>query len=318
MSALGSRIFRSPCVPNAPAATETPASSAPIATSPRARPGQLFNCGFNGLSETFTDSFPLIPVPPTSHGAQAMNTAEQVMDYQKTAMTTWSDLSVTTMTGVERWVALQLDVMRSLFDGSLEQTRRIGELNEPQDFLSVVGAMGKPMMDTIMSYQNESIQIIQSTGTGLSNILDQHWRGGATKMGSIAEGLTGGQNNEANAPFPFPLNSALQSIFGSVLKSPFASAFTAPFSRQFGEAFGGEKATAHTVPAANAPNAAAKSHSSECAPCCEEPFEQWAFRTASGHANPSPWHDGRLAPDASRVEMRRHVFRAPKRSSRIS
>ena len=195
-----------------------------------------------------------------------MNTAEQVMDYQKTAMTTWSDLSVTTMTGVERWVALHLDVMRSMFDGGLEQTRRIGELNEPQDFLSVVGAMGKPMMDTIMSYQNESIQIIQSTGTGLSNILDQHWRGGATKMGSIAEGLTGGQPNETSSPFPFPLNSALQSIFGSVFKSPFASAFTAPFSGPFGgpfgEAFGGEKATAHTVPAANAPNAAAKSHSS--------------------------------------------------------
>ena len=206
-----------------------------------------------------------------------MNTAEQVMDYQKTALTTWSDLSVTTMTGVERWVALQLDVMRSLFDGGLEQTRRIGELNEPQDFLSVVGAMGKPMMDTIMSYQNESIQILQSTGTGLSNILDQHWRGGASQMGSIAEGLTGGQQNEANAPFPFPLNSALQSIFGSVFKSPFASAFTTPFSGPFGggafgggplgggpfgEAFGGEQAAAHNAPAANAPHAAAKSHSS--------------------------------------------------------
>jgi Phasin protein len=191
-----------------------------------------------------------------------MNTAEQVMDYQKTAMTTWADLSVTTMTGVERWVALQLDVMRSLFDGSLEQTRRIGELNEPQDFLSVVGAMGKPMMDTLMSYQNESIQIMQSTGTGLSNILDQHWRGGATKMGSIAEGLTGVQQSEANSPFPFPLNSALQSIFGSVFKSPFASAFTAPFSDPFGEAFGGAKATAQPAPAANAPHAGAKSHSS--------------------------------------------------------
>ena len=89
-----------------------------------------------------------------------MNTAEQVMDMQRSALATWSDLSVTAMTGAERWFTLQIDVMRSLFDGGLDQTRQMGDLDNPQNFIASMTSTSKPMMDTVMSYQNESFQIL--------------------------------------------------------------------------------------------------------------------------------------------------------------
>ena len=92
-----------------------------------------------------------------------MNTAEQVMDMQRSALATWSDLSVTAMTGAERWFTLQIDVMRSLFDGGLDQTRQMGDLDNPQNLIAAMSSMSKPMMDTVMSYHNESFQILQST-----------------------------------------------------------------------------------------------------------------------------------------------------------
>jgi len=161
-----------------------------------------------------------------------MNTAEQMMDMQRSALATWSDLSVTAMTGAERWFTLQIDVMRSLFDGGLDQTRQMGDLDNPQNLLIAMSTMGKPMMDSVMSYHNESFQILQTTSLELSNILNQHWRGSATKLQSFAEG-SAVQSNEI-APPPFPLNAALQSIFGSAFKSPFVPDFTAPFGRVFG------------------------------------------------------------------------------------
>jgi hypothetical protein len=161
-----------------------------------------------------------------------MNTAEQVMDMQRSALATWSDLSVTAMTGAERWFTLQIDVMRSLFDGGLDQTRQMGDLDNPQSLLTAMSSMSKPMMDSVMSYHNESFQILQTTSLQLSNILNQHWRGSATKIQSLAEGSAIQSN--ASAPPPFPLNAALQSIFGSAFKSPFVPDFTGPFGRVFG------------------------------------------------------------------------------------
>jgi hypothetical protein len=161
-----------------------------------------------------------------------MNTAEQVMDMQRSALATWSDLSVTAMTGAERWFTLQIDVMRSLFDGGLDQTRQMGDLDNPQNLIAAMGSMGKPMIDTVMSYHNESFQILQSTGLELSMILNQHWRGSATKAQSMTD--ESAVKSTANAPPPFPFNTALQSIFGSAFKSPFVPDFTGPFGRVFG------------------------------------------------------------------------------------
>lgn len=162
-----------------------------------------------------------------------MNTAEKVMDIHRSALATWSDLSVTSMTGAERWFTLQIDVMRSLFDGGLDQTRQLGDLDNPQSVLTAMGSMSKPMMDTIMSYHNESFQILQSTILELSNTLSQHWRGQATKIQSIGPGSAA--QSTVSEP-PFPLNEALNSIFGSAFKSPFVPDFTGPFSRLFGNA----------------------------------------------------------------------------------
>jgi phasin family protein len=161
-----------------------------------------------------------------------MNTAEQVMDMQRSALATWSDLSVTAMTGAERWFTLQIDVMRSLFDGGLDQTRQMGDLDNPQNLIASMTSISKPMMDTVMSYHNESFQILQSTSLELSTILNQHWRGSATKMQSMA--ADSAVQSSAEAPPPFPLNTALQSIFGSAFKSPFVPDFTGPFGRVFG------------------------------------------------------------------------------------
>jgi len=161
-----------------------------------------------------------------------MNTAEQVMDMQRSALATWSDLSVTAMTGAERWFTLQIDVMRSLFDGGLDQTRQMGDLDNPQNLIAAMSSMSKPMMETVMSYHNESFQILQSTSSELSTILTQHWRGSATKMQSMADETA--VQSTVDAPPPFPLNTALQSIFGSAFKSPFVPDFTGPFGRVFG------------------------------------------------------------------------------------
>jgi len=161
-----------------------------------------------------------------------MNTAEQLMDMQRSALATWSDLSVTTMTGAERWFTLQIDLMRSLFDGGLDQTRQMGDLDNPQNLITAMSSMNKPLMDTVMSYQNESFQILQSTGLELSTILNQHWKGSATKIQSMAD--ESAVQSTTNASPPFPLNTALQSIFGSAFKSPFVPDFTGPFGRVFG------------------------------------------------------------------------------------
>ena len=161
-----------------------------------------------------------------------MNTAEQVMEMQRSALATWSDLSVTAMTGGERWFTLQIDVMRSLFDGGLDQTRQMGDFDNPQNLIAAMSSMSKPMMDTVTSYHNESFQILQSTGLELSTILTQHWRGSATKIQSMAD--ESAVQSTANARPPFPLNPALQSIFGSAFKSPFVPDFTGPFGRVFG------------------------------------------------------------------------------------
>jgi len=130
-----------------------------------------------------------------------MNTAEQVMDMQRSALATWSDLSVTAMTGAERWFTLQIDVMRSLFDGGLDQTRQLGDLDNPQSLLTAMSSMSKPMMDSVMSYHNESFQILQTTSLELSNILNQHWRGSATKIQSLAED-SALQSNASTSTFP--------------------------------------------------------------------------------------------------------------------
>ena len=175
-----------------------------------------------------------------------MNTAEQVMDIQRSALATWSEFSVTAMTGAERWFTLQIDVMRSIFDGGLEQSRQVGDLDSPQSLLSAMNSFSHPMMDTLMSYHNESFQILQSTALELSNILNQHLRGSATKIQSLSEGSTA--QSTAGAPPPFPLNTALESIFGSAFKSPFVPDFTGPFSRVFGSPLAGRE----TKPAADA------------------------------------------------------------------
>lgn len=161
-----------------------------------------------------------------------MNTAERVMDVQRTTLATWSDLSVTAMTGAERWFTLQIDVMRSLFDGGLDQTRQMGDLDNPQSLLTAMSSMSKPIMDTVMSYHTESFQILQTTGLELSNILSRHWQGQTDQIKPLAAGST--DHSSASTPPPFPLNTALQSIFESAFKSPFVPDFTGPFGRVFG------------------------------------------------------------------------------------
>lgn len=177
-----------------------------------------------------------------------MDTAEQVMDIQRSALATWSEFSVTAMTGAERWFTLHIDVMRSLFDGGLEQSRQLGDLDSPQNLLSAMSLISHPVMDALMGYRNESFQILQATGLELSNILNQHLRDSATKIQSLSE--ASGPQSLAGAPRPFPLNAALESILGSAFKSPFVPDITGLFSQVFGSplAGGGTKPAADAKP----------------------------------------------------------------------
>lgn len=127
-----------------------------------------------------------------------MNSAEQVIDLHKSSLAAWTDLSVAAMTGLERWVSLHIDVVRSILDGSVEQSRRLGHLGEPQDLLAFMTTMGQPAMAAGLTYAQESFQIAQATVAELTTIFDQRWRG-------------------------FPMASPFQSAFNGSFAPPAAS-----------------------------------------------------------------------------------------------
>jgi phasin family protein len=118
-----------------------------------------------------------------------MNPAEQMMDLQKTNLAAWTDLSVAAMTGLERLISLQIDVMKTTLDSGVDRPRQMLGQGQPQDMLSMGGTMGRPMLDTAINYGNEAMQIIQSTAIAVGNILDQHLRVGATRMSTFAESV---------------------------------------------------------------------------------------------------------------------------------
>jgi phasin family protein len=127
-----------------------------------------------------------------------MNPAEQMMDLHKSTLATLTDVSVTTLTAVERLIALHINSLHQLLDGSLENTKNLSNNKDPAEAMKVLSGIQAPMINAAMGYSSEAMQIVQTTTTAMSQIFDQYWRGGATRMSALAEGFSSEAGSATN------------------------------------------------------------------------------------------------------------------------